>query len=115
MMRKLLIACMSLWFFSSQAQETFIVNGVKDERPGLHAFINTTLHIDYQTTIENAVLVIQKGEVIASGKDVKIPNGAIVHDLKGKHIYPSFIELSSNIGMPKNQQNRSPGPSIGAY
>ena len=113
MMRKLLLVCFSFWLFSSYAQETYTVNGVKDERPGLHAFINATLHLDYQTTLENATLVIQKGEVIASGKDINIPKGAIVHDLKGKHIYPSFIELSSNIGMPKTENGRSPGPQLG--
>ncbi|WP_296620849.1 amidohydrolase family protein [Marivirga sp.] len=113
MMKKLLLVCFSFWLFSSYAQETYTVNGVKDERPGLHAFINATLHVDYQTSIENATLLIQKGEVIASGKDIKVPNGAIIHDLKGKHIYPSFIELSSNIGMPKAESSRSPGPQLG--
>jgi len=113
MMKKLLLACLSLCVFSAYAQETFTVNGVKDERLGLHAFINTTLHVDYQTSIENAVLVIQKGEIIASGKDVKVPKGAIVHDLNGNHIYPSFIELSSNIGMPKAEQSRRSGPQLG--
>ncbi|MGM0580373.1 MAG: amidohydrolase family protein [Bacteroidota bacterium] len=113
MMRKLLIVCFSLWFFSSYAQETFQVNGVKDERPGLHAFINATLHVDYQTSIENATLLIQKGEVVASGQNVNIPDGAIIHDLKGNHIYPSFIELSSKIGMPKAENGRSPGPQLG--
>jgi imidazolonepropionase-like amidohydrolase len=113
MMKKLLLVCFSFWLFSSYAQETYTVNGVKDERPGLHAFTNATLHIDYQTTIENATLLIQKGEIIASGKDVTVPNAAIIHDLKGKHIYPSFIELSSNIGMPKAESSRSPGPQLG--
>jgi imidazolonepropionase-like amidohydrolase len=113
MMRTILIACFSLWFFSSYAQETYTVNGVKDERPGVHAFINATLHVDYQTSMENATLLIRNGEVTASGKDVSIPNGAIVHDLKGKHIYPSFIELSTNIGMPKPESSRSPGPQLG--
>ncbi|HET8860534.1 amidohydrolase family protein [Marivirga sp.] len=112
-MRKLLLACFCLLVFSANAQETFTVNGVKDERPGLHAFTNATLHIDYQTTIENATLVIRKGEVIASGKDVTIPDGAIIHDLNGKHIYPSFIELSTNIGMPKAEVGRNPGPQLG--
>jgi imidazolonepropionase-like amidohydrolase len=113
MMRKLLLVCFSFWLFSSYAQETYTVNGVKDERPGLHAFINATLHVDFQTSIENATLLIQKGEVIGAGKDIKVPKGAIIHDLQGKHIYPSFIELSSNIGMPKAENGRSPGPQLG--
>lgn len=112
-MRKLLLVCFSFWLFTSYAQETYTVNGVQDERPGLHAFINATLHVDYQTSIENATLLIQKGEVIGSGKDIQVPKGAIIHDLKGKHIYPSFIELSSNIGMPKAENSRSSGPQLG--
>ncbi len=114
MMRKILLVCFSFWLFTSYAQETYTVNGVKDERPGLHAFINATLHIDYKTSIENATLLIQKGKVVASGKDINVPKGAIIHDLKGKHIYPSFIELSSKIGMPKTKNNRSPGPQLGS-
>ncbi|MGJ3237014.1 amidohydrolase family protein [Marivirga sp.] len=113
MMKKILLVCFSFWFFSTNAQETYKVNGVKDERPGLHAFINATLHVDYQTSIENATLVIQKGEVIDAGKNAVVPDGAIVHDLKGKHIYPSFIELSSKIGMPKAENGRSSGPQLG--
>jgi len=113
MMKKILLVCFSLWFYTSYAQETYTVNGVKDERPGLHAFINATLHVDYQTSMEGATLLIDKGEVIASGQDVKVPSGAIVHDLEGKHIYPSFIELSSNFGMPKIESGRSPGPQLG--
>jgi imidazolonepropionase-like amidohydrolase len=99
--------------FSLQAQETFEVNGVKDERPNIHAFINVTLHVDYQTTVENAVLVINDGKIVNSGANLSIPKGAIVHDLDGKHIYPSFIELSSNIGMPKIESSRSRGPQLG--
>ncbi|WMN06698.1 amidohydrolase family protein [Marivirga arenosa] len=113
MMKKLLIACFSLWFFSSYAQETYYVNGVKDERPGLHAFTNATLHVDYKTTLESATLIIKKGEVIAAGTNVSIPEGAIIHDLGGKHIYPSFIELSNNYGLPEVKSQRSNGPQLG--
>ena len=113
MIKRILAACLCLMVFSLQAQETFQVNGVKDERPNIHALINVTIHTDYQSTIENAVLIVKHDKIVNAGANISIPKGAIVHDLKGKHIYPSFIELSSNIGMPKMESSRSRGPQLG--
>jgi imidazolonepropionase-like amidohydrolase len=95
----LMVACLTTSQLS--AQETFPRNGAYDERPGLYAFTNAYLVIDYQTTIENGTLVIRNGVVEAAGKDVKIPTGAVVTDLKGKRIYPSLIDIYSDYGMPE--------------
>src|SRR5579871_5321630 len=76
------------------AQETtFPTNGPDDYREGLHAFTHVTLFRDYKTKIENATLVIKNGKVVDAGTGVIVPAGAIVHDLKGKYIYPSFIDI----------------------
>ncbi|MBK6266329.1 amidohydrolase family protein [Marivirga sp. S37H4] len=112
MIKQIFIACLCFVVFSSNAQETFQVNGVKDDRTNLHAFTNATLHVDYQTTMENAILVIKDNKVIALGTDIAVPQGAIVHDLSGKHIYPSFIELSSDIGLPKQKSERARAPQL---
>ncbi|GAA5027659.1 periplasmic amidohydrolase [Marivirga lumbricoides] len=111
---------MCLAVFSLKAQDTYQVNGVKDERPGIHAFTNAVLHVDYQTVIPNATLIIEKSKITAAGDGVNIPKGAIVHDLMGKHIYPSFIELSSDLGLPDKESSRGAGPQLapttkGAY
>jgi imidazolonepropionase-like amidohydrolase len=83
------------------AQETtFRTNGPDDYREGLHVFINATLYRDYHTRIDNAVLVIKAGKVVDAGSGIPIPVGAIVHDLKGRYIYPSFIDMYSDYGMP---------------
>jgi imidazolonepropionase-like amidohydrolase len=120
MMKKILLALMCIMVYSSYAQETFHRNGVKDERPSIHAFTNATIHVDYQTVIENATLVIKEDKIVSAGTNVSIPKGAIVHNLEGKHIYPSFIELSSDLGMPSPDRSRSRGPQLspkteGAY
>ncbi|MDZ4822336.1 MAG: amidohydrolase family protein [Flavobacteriales bacterium] len=54
--------------------------------------------------MEDATLVFEKGKVIAVGKDVAIPKNAVVIEAKGKFIYPSFIDLDSDYGMPKVEQ-----------
>ena len=104
-----------------QAQETtFHANGPDDYREGLHAFINVTLYKDYKTKIENATLVIRDGKVVEAGAGVTVPTGAIVHDLKGKFIYPSFIDIYSDYGMPVVTKIRQENPQYesntkGAY
>ena len=103
------------------AQETtFKTNGPDDYREGLHAFINATLYKDYKTKIENATLVIKNGKVVEAGAGVAVPTGAVVHDLKGKFIYPSFIDLYSDYGLPQTGRGRSENPQYetnikGAY
>ena len=83
------------------AQETtFRTNGPDDYREGLHVFINATLYRDYHTRIDNAVMVIKAGKVAEAGTGIAIPVGAIVHDLKGRYIYPSFIDMYTDYGMP---------------
>ncbi|WP_207431448.1 amidohydrolase family protein [Sabulibacter ruber] len=93
----LVVAAMSL---QSRAQETFPRNGVYDERSGLRAFTNATIFVDYQTKLENATLVIKDGKVVAVGTKVAVPQGAMVTDLKGKTVYPGFVDPFTSYGVP---------------
>ncbi len=92
--------------FSAIAQTpvTFPVNGVYDERPSRYAFINATVVIDYQTVIQNATLIINNGKVEEVGTNLVIPKDAQVVDLKGKFIYPSFVDAYSDYGVTKPKQ-----------
>lgn len=101
-MKKLitLIVCIVV-AFSVFAQPTFPQNGVYDHREGLYAFTNATVHTTYNQTLENATLVIRNGKIEAVGVGATIPKGAIVVDLQGKHIYPSFIDLYAEYGLQK--------------
>ena len=101
MKRFLLIACFSyalIW--NGFAQETFPINDVQDRRGEAYAFTNANLYVDYQTKISNATLLIKEGKVVKSGAGLNVPKGYTVIDLKGKYIYPSFIDLYSNYGLP---------------
>ena len=92
-----------------KAQETFPKNGAYDERSGRYAFTNANIVVDSKTTILNATLLIENGTIREVGKQVKIPAGTVVTDLKGKYIYPSFIELDSDYGMPDTKIERRAG------
>ncbi len=47
-------------------------------------------------------LWLLKGEkIVEVGSNVQIPNGAIVIDVKGKYIYPAFIDMYTSYGLPE--------------
>ena len=106
-MRKLclviLLGCFSISLFS---QSTFPVNGVADERETTYAFKNATIVKDAQSTLTNATMIVRNGKIIAIGTAVTIPTEAIVVDCTGKHIYPSFIDLFADYGMPAQAQTQ---------
>ncbi|MCH7535094.1 MAG: amidohydrolase family protein, partial [Bacteroidetes bacterium] len=83
------------------SQETFHPNGVADQTEFTHAFVNAKIYVDYKTVINRGTLIIKDKVIIAVGTDVSIPKGAVVHDVEDKVIYPSFIDIYSNYGMPE--------------
>jgi imidazolonepropionase-like amidohydrolase len=85
------------------AQETFPQNGVYDQREGLYAFTNATIYKTYNDKIEQGTLVIRDGKVEAIGSKIAIPENAVIIDLEGKFIYPSFIDLYTDYGLPKEK------------
>jgi imidazolonepropionase-like amidohydrolase len=104
----------------SAQETTFHVNGPDDYREGYHAFTHVTLYKDYKTKIDNATLVIKDGKVLDAGIAVAVPAGTVVHDMMGKYIYPSFIDIYSDYGMPQVTKARQDNPQYetstkGAY
>lgn len=91
------------------AQETFPRNDVKDSRSGLFALTNATIVVDPQTTLQNATLLIKNGRVEQVGANITVPKGYTTYDMKGKYIYPSLIDLSTNYGLPEVQRARGGG------
>ena len=95
----LLLICIRL---QVNAQETFPVNGVATEFEPIYAFINAHI-IDADNEIPNGVLLIQGNKILQADTGVQIPKDAIITDLKGDFIYPSFIDLNTRYGLPKTK------------
>lgn len=90
---------------SSYAQEGFPVNGPKQNETDItYAFTGVTLWVDYQTKVEQATLLVRNGRVLGYGVKIHIPAGSVVYPMAGKTIYPSFIELNSDYGMPEEKK-----------
>ncbi|MBT8268079.1 MAG: amidohydrolase family protein [Bacteroidia bacterium] len=94
------------------AQEHFPKNdGIKSENTNYTALTNAKIHVTPTQTIENGTLLIKDGKVVNAGASVSIPANAVVIDLNGKNVYPSFIDIYSGFGIekPKRQGGgRSP-------
>lgn len=111
-MKKLYCLIVTFAFFSfAHAQILSPVLGVGDERPEVYAFTNATVVVNYQTEIKDAVMVIKKGKIIGVGKNTEIPDDAVVFDLEGKFIYPSFVDLFTEYGIDKQSSGTSAAQS----
>ena len=117
-MHKLFLLLSTALFINTSlvAQTTFPNNGAPNNIHTLYAFTNCTLHVDAEITIVNATLFVKDGLIVNAGANLVSSKDAITVDLKGKHIYPAFIDLYSDYGMPevKRMQNDD-APKKGAF
>lgn len=104
---------LGLWCFLCtivvQAQETFPRNDVKDERSEAFAFTNAKIIVNETETIEKGTLLIKQGKIEEVGSNVQIPKGYTVIDLSGKYLYPSFVDIYTNYGLPAPERSRGGG------
>ena len=112
--KRTLILALALFGFQTFAQETFPRNDVKDPRAGAFAFTNATIVTDYQTTLQNATLLIKGGKIEQVGTGLTVPVGYTTVDLKGKYIYPSLIDMYTSYGLPDVERPRGGNPFGGA-
>lgn len=91
------------------AQETFPVNGIANKVHTTYAFTNATVFVDYKRKIDKATLIIKDDVILECGISATIPKDAVVIDLKGKFIYPSFIDAFTSYGIvePKRERTNS--------
>lgn len=104
----LLFFLSSTYFF---AQETFPISTTSNSNHTVYAFINATIVVNEEQQISNGTLVIKDGLIISAGPAVKLPEGAVVYDLKGKFIYPGLIDMYTTYGIPETKRvSNGPGP-----
>lgn len=110
-MKKLLISLGLVFSGIIFAQVGYWQNDTTTKDQSLYVIKNITLYQDYKTVITDAVLVIQNGKILESGK-VSIPKNAVVIDGKEAYVYPSFIDSYTNIGVEKSETKEYNSGSI---
>ena len=113
-MRKLFFLLLCLSFSIVKAQDYFPTDkGVKTSEKKMFALTNATIYVTPTEVIKKGTLLIKDGKVVEVGKSVKIPKGMITTDLDGKSIYPSFIDIYTEFGLPKPK--RAPRGRVTQY
>lgn len=100
-MRFTVLSFFLLLTFVVGAQPTFPYNGVRPKDVTMTALVNATIITSPGETIEKGTLLVDKGKVVAVGTGLEIPMNAVVYDMTGMFIYPAFIDVFSDYGIPK--------------
>ena len=97
---------------SSAISQTRPVIGLHENTPNVLALTHAKIVVAPGRVLEDATLVVRNGHIEAVGQRVAIPPDAVVKDMRGKTIYPGFIDLYTHYGVgkaeaPKGRQQAS--------
>jgi imidazolonepropionase-like amidohydrolase len=101
----------SHWGMALFAQgSTFPVNGTTDVRAELNVFEGATVHLNADETLIDGYIAVRRGRIEAVGSGTfTTTEPAVRHDLSGKEIYPSFVDLYSGWGVKTGERSRWDG------
>jgi len=81
------------------------------------AYIHAKIYPISRPPVEDGVLLVESGKVIAAGSPVPIPSDARIVDLTGKVVLPGFVDEHTHVGLwgewygqPEHDGNESSNP-----
>ncbi|MBI3005274.1 MAG: amidohydrolase family protein, partial [Ignavibacteriales bacterium] len=93
--------------------QTTPVAGMRDNTPAVHAFTNARIVVAPGRVIAKGTLVVRNRTVETVGENISIPADARVWNMEGLTLYPGFIDLSSEYGLPKAPEPAAGGGPFG--
>ena len=83
-----------------------------DYRPAAHALVGGRVVAAPGTVFDPGTVLVRNGIIEAVGKssDVPVPADAETIDAKGMVVYPGFIDLYTNVGVPAGVSRTKTGP-----
>ena len=87
----------------SSAQVNVPLNGPADKSKPIIAFTHAVLHPAPGETVADGTVLVQADRILAAGARVAIPAEAVVHDMRGLHIWPGLIEPYEELRTEKEE------------
>ena len=84
---------------------TFPVNGTHDKALVATVLEHATVHLDATTVVEDGTVILHRGRIVAAGPSAttSFDGPAMRLDMTGLHLYPSFVDVHSDLGTPEAQ------------
>ena len=80
------------------------VIGLHENTPNVAALTNARIIVAPGDTIETGTIVIRGRWIEAVGEHAAVPPDAVVKDMKGRTVYPGFIDLYTHYGIPSKAE-----------
>lgn len=90
-MIRIMILLLSATVVVAQTSTTQI-DGLRDKRVPFVAYVNCTAIPYPGARIDSAVIIVRDERIVRVGKNLAVPPGAEVRDLRGSFVYAAFIE-----------------------
>jgi imidazolonepropionase-like amidohydrolase len=91
MIRYLLLFVVSTVIASAQVSTTAI-DGLRDKRVPTVVYVNCTVVPSPGSRIDSAVIIVRGERIADVGRNLAIPPGVVVRDLRGAWVYAGFVE-----------------------
>jgi imidazolonepropionase-like amidohydrolase len=75
--------------------------GLRETPPAAIAFVHGKIVVGPDQVLEDATLVVRQGRVEKVGTGIAPPPDALVHDLRGRWVFPGFIDPYTDYGLSK--------------
>ncbi len=93
-----------------RAQDNLTPNGIADDRQNAFAFTHANIYQADGSFLADATLLIRDGRVVRVGSGEQANSGYFEIDLQGRYIYPGFIDIYTQYGLPQlERETRSGG------
>lgn len=89
---------------AASADQTTPVQGIRDKSPQLYALTNATVITEPGKRLDKATVLISNGKISKIQNKADVPAGYQTIDASGYFIYPGFIDLYSQYGLPKAEK-----------
>ena len=106
-----LLPCLMAGVFTlaAKAQQTAPQAGLRENPSRVHALENARIYVRPNQVIEHGTVVVRDGLVVEVGASIDIPPDASRWDYTGMTIYPGMIEMFTQAGLPKEDEDDTAG------